>query len=158
MTPNPNTPPISDTAGLMSLGQNTDYKFEYDASLLESFENQNPDRSYCVQIWAPEFTSLCPKTGQPDFAGIYVEYEPELRLVESKSFKLYLGSYRNCGTFHEDVVNHIARDLMALLEPRWLYVRGEFTPRGGIAFWPEAFCSGTQAIPSGFPRRRSPMG
>ena len=89
-----------------------------------------------VKIEAPEFTSLCPLTGQPDFAEIIVEYQPNEWCVESKAFKLYLGSYRNQGEFHESIVNRITLDLVDLLHPAWLQVEGRFTPRGGIKFWP----------------------
>ncbi|MGH2564197.1 MAG: preQ(1) synthase, partial [Ginsengibacter sp.] len=89
-----------------------------------------------VKIVSPEFTSLCPKTGQPDFATIVVEYQPDNWCVESKSLKLYLMGYRNFGEFHESCVQRIANDLVQLLSPRWLVVEGQFTPRGGIPFWP----------------------
>ncbi|MCT6881667.1 MAG: preQ(1) synthase, partial [Snodgrassella alvi] len=85
-----------------------------------------------------EFTSLCPKTGQPDFATIYINYLPRLRMVESKSLKLYLFSFRNHGDFHEDCVNIIMKDLIALMQPKYIEVYGEFTPRGGIAIHPYA--------------------
>lgn len=96
-----------------------------------------------VSIRTPEFTSLCPKTGQPDFATIAIEYIPRARCVESKSLKLYLMSFRNVGEFHEACVARIARDLIELLDPDSLTVRGEFTPRGGIPFWPEVTYSRT---------------
>ena len=91
-----------------------------------------------VHIEVPEFTSLCPVTGQPDFAKIIIEYTPELLCVESKSLKLYLMSYRNHGEFHEACVMRICNDLVIGLDPRWIRVIGEFTPRGGIPFWPTA--------------------
>jgi len=90
-----------------------------------------------IKITAPEFTSLCPMTGQPDFATIKIRYRPRDWCVESKSLKLYLMSFRNSGEFHESCVGRIANDLVALLDPDFLRVRGEFTPRGGIPFWPD---------------------
>jgi 7-cyano-7-deazaguanine reductase len=114
-----------------------------DKSVLERFPSpfavSNP--SGCagtVTITAPEFTSLCPLTGQPDFATIVVEYIPRKWCVESKAWKLYLGSFRSQGEFHESCVNRMCNDLIELLDPEWIKVTGQFTPRGGIAFWPEA--------------------
>lgn len=92
-----------------------------------------------ITIVAPEFTSLCPKTGQPDFATIRIEYAPLSYCVESKSLKLYLGSFRQEGMFHEACVNRICADLVGLLDPYWINVTGEFSPRGGISFWPNAW-------------------
>lgn len=89
-----------------------------------------------VELQCPEFTSLCPKTKQPDFAKITIRYSPNKRLVESKSLKLYLFSYRNHGSFHENCVNQIAKDLFALMDPFWLEVRGDFGARGGISINP----------------------
>lgn len=122
------------------------YSFdEPDAGVLEAFDNpaaddgQNPAAAHMtIEIEAPEFTTLCPITGQPDFATIRVEYEPDALCVESKSFKLYLLGFRNFGTFHEACVTRICNDLVALLQPHYLRVVGEFTPRGGISFWPVA--------------------
>lgn len=115
-----------------------------DVSLLETFaspfstEQPAATEGYfsLVTITAPEFTSLCPKTGQPDFATIVITYKPDQLCVESKSLKLYLGSFRNMGEFHEGCVARIARDLIALMRPFSLSVEGQFTPRGGIKFWP----------------------
>lgn len=132
---------------LKALGEGqTRYAYDgADASLLERFPNPQANTELnpfaaelVVEITAPEFTSLCPKTGQPDFATIVVLYEPDEHCVESKSFKLYLGSFRNDGMFHEAVVARICNDLVGLLEPKWLRVQGQFTPRGGIKFWPTA--------------------
>jgi 7-cyano-7-deazaguanine reductase len=100
---------------------------------LESFPNRHPRRDYVVTLTTDEFTCVCPATGQPDFARIIVEYTPGERIVESKSFKLYLWSYRDEGVFHEHVVNVILEDLVAAIEPRWCRVTGEFAARGGIA-------------------------
>lgn len=128
---------------LKALGSDTVYKYDgADASLLETFPSPfKGDEAIAgsIQIEAPEFTSLCPKTGQPDFAKIVVDYMPNDLCVESKSFKLYLGSFRNVGMFHEACVQKICRDLATLLKPLALTVRGEFTPRGGIPFWPTAY-------------------
>jgi len=125
---------------LTHLGSATVYTYDApDASLLEYFPAPFDPRLKCnVNIVSSEFTSLCPKTGQPDFATIVVDYQPNERCVESKSYKLYLGSFRMHGEFHESCVNRIACDLIALLDPLWLRVEGRFTPRGGIPFWPTA--------------------
>lgn len=116
----------------------TTYLYDYDPSQLEYFENKHPDNDYVVKFNAYEFTSLCPKTGQPDFATIHIKYIPAQKMVESKSLKLYLFSFRNHGDFHEDCVNIIMKDLVKLLEPKYLEVKGLFTPRGGIAIHPFA--------------------
>jgi len=125
--------------GLTHLGsEKTKYIFDYDPNLLEAFDNKHPENDYFVRFNCPEFTSLCPITGQPDFATIYINYIPDKKLVESKSLKLYLFSFRNHGDFHEDVVNVIMKDLIKLLEPKYIEVIGEFTPRGGISIYPFA--------------------
>ena len=122
--------------GVSLLGNKTAYKSDYAPEVLESFPNKHPQNDYWVKFNCPEFTSLCPMTGQPDFATIYISYVPYERLVESKSLKLYLFSFRNHGDFHEDVVNIIMKDLVKLLEPRYLEVWGKFLPRGGISIDP----------------------
>jgi 7-cyano-7-deazaguanine reductase len=99
---------------------------------LETFPNPNPERDYEISFEAPEFTCFCPMTGQPDFATIRIRYVPDERCVELKSLKLYLWSFRDEGTFHEAVTNRIANDLIAALDPRYLYVEGDFYVRGGI--------------------------
>lgn len=116
-----------------------------DAGLLEAFDSpfygvaKNPSGAKpAIHIEAPEFTSLCPITGQPDFAAIVIDYIPRKKCVESKSLKLYLMGFRMSGQFHEACVNRIANDLVKLLDPVWLKVEGRFTPRGGISFWPSA--------------------
>lgn len=134
--------------GLKALGNSAVNKPLYekegvDKTLLEKFPSPfktiNPSGcSGTVEITAPEFTSLCPLTGQPDFATIVVEYEPDEFCVESKAWKLYLGSFRHQGEFHEACVNRICNDLVELLQPNWITVVGQFTPRGGISFWPTA--------------------
>ena len=120
----------------MLLSNKTEYKFGYEPSILETFENPHPGNDYWIRFNCPEFTTLCPITGQPDFATIYINYIPCKRMVESKSLKLYLFSFRNHGAFHEDCVNIIMKDLVALMEPKYLEVWGEFSPRGGISIYP----------------------
>lgn len=123
--------------GISLLGnQGTVYPGVYTPGLLESFENKHPNRDYFVKFNCPEFTSLCPMTGQPDFAAIYISYIPDRLMVESKSLKLYLFSFRNHGDFHEDCINIIMNDLIELMNPRYIEVWGKFTPRGGISIDP----------------------
>ena len=124
--------------GLKALGSNTTYHNTYNPQLLESFENKHPNNDYWVRFNCPEFTSLCPITGQPDFAEIRISYIPGKRMVESKSLKLYLFSFRNHGDFHEDCVNIIMKDLIRLLDPKYIEVTGLFLPRGGISIHPYA--------------------
>ncbi|HZK94079.1 MAG TPA: preQ(1) synthase [Prolixibacteraceae bacterium] len=121
---------------LKSLGKSTGYEFSYSPEVLDTFENRHPENDYWVKFNCPEFTSLCPITGQPDFAAIYISYIPDVKMVESKSLKLYLFSFRNHGGFHEDCVNIIMKDLIKLMEPRYIEVWGKFTPRGGISIDP----------------------
>lgn len=99
---------------------------------LETFDNPKPQRDYVIRMRMPEFTCLCPKTGQPDFATLHLDYIPDQRCVELKSLKLYLWSYRDKGAFHEAVTNELADKLVGLLEPRFLRLRAEFYVRGGI--------------------------
>ena len=101
-------------------------------SLLETFENQYPERDYKIQIVAPEFTSVCPKTGQPDFGVITITYTPRAKCVELKSLKLYLQSFRNEGIFYENVTNSILDDLVAVITPQWMKIEAAFSARGGI--------------------------
>ena len=124
--------------GLRLLGNETEYASSYNPSVLETFENRHPDNDYWVQFNCPEFTSLCPVTGQPDFAEIKIMYLPDKRMVESKSLKLYLFSFRNHGDFHEDCVNVIMKDLVKLMQPKYIEVLGLFVPRGGISIYPYA--------------------
>lgn len=124
--------------GLKSLGKKTVYRDDYAPQVLETFENRHKENDYWVRFNCPEFTSLCPITGQPDFAEIRISYIPGDRMVESKSLKLYLFSFRNHGDFHEDCVNTIMKDLVRLMEPKYIEVTGYFTPRGGISIWPYA--------------------
>lgn len=125
------------TKDLTLLGnQNVTYSQDYCPEVLETFENKHPDNDYFVKFNCPEFTSLCPITGQPDFATIYISYVPNIRMVESKSLKLYLFSFRNHGDFHEDCVNIIMKDLIRLMDPKYIEVWGKFLPRGGISIDP----------------------
>ena len=124
--------------GLQQLGRKTEYKMTYAPEVLETFENKHKDNDYWVQFNCPEFTSLCPITGQPDFDEIKIMYLPAERMVESKSLKLYLFSFRNHGDFHEDCVNIIMDDLIKLMDPRYIEVVGLFVPRGGISIHPYA--------------------
>lgn len=126
-------------AGVTLLGDTgVKYPDKYAPEVLETFVNKHPGREYLVTFTCPEFTSLCPKTGQPDFARIIINYIPRERMVESKSLKLYLFSFRNHGDFHEDCINIILNDLVWLMDPRYIEVRGIFTPRGGISIYPFA--------------------
>ena len=119
------------------LGRNhIEYKSDYNPEVLETFPNKHPDNDYFVKFNCPEFTSLCPITGQPDFATVYISYIPDKIMVESKSLKLYLFSFRNHGDFHEDCMNIIMKDLVKLMAPRYIEVWGKFTPRGGISIDP----------------------
>jgi len=123
---------------LTLLGGKADYKTDYTPQVLETFINKHPENDYWVHFECPEFTSLCPITGQPDFATIQIAYIPAEKMVESKSLKIYLFSFRNHGAFHEDCVNIIMKDLIALMEPKYIEVTGLFTPRGGISIYPYA--------------------
>ena len=135
---------MADIEGLTLLGQaKTEYPQHYAPHLLERFPNRYPEHEYEIVLDCPEFTCLCPITGQPDFARLTIRYSPLAFLVESKSLKLYLFSFRNQGTFNEEVVNRIAGDLFALLQPRWLDVQGDFLPRGGIAIKPRVRLTGS---------------
>lgn len=128
---------------LKALGQSARNKKLYKTDephpeVLETFDSpffltQRPQ----VHIEVPEFTSLCPITGAPDFAKIIIDYIPDMKCVESKSAKLYFFGFRNFGSFHEAIVARICRDFVEVLAPKWIRVKGEFTPRGGIPFWPE---------------------
>lgn len=125
--------------GVSLLGnQNTHYQYNYNPSVLETFINKHQDNDYMVTFTCPEFTSLCPKTGQPDFAEIIINYIPDKKMVESKSLKLYLFSFRNHGDFHEDCTNIIMKDLINLMDPKYIEVKGNFLPRGGISILPFA--------------------
>ena len=116
----------------------TVYRDDYAPEVLETFKNKHPGNDYMVTFNCPEFTSLCPITGQPDFAEIVINYIPNELMVESKSLKLYLFSFRNRGDFHEDCINIIMKDLKKLMSPKYIEVKGIFTPRGGISIYPFA--------------------
>lgn len=117
----------------LPLGRKTDYLFDNPQySSLHAIDNPHCDVDYVVRLSCPEFTSLCPITSQPDFAHIIVDYLPEKKIVESKSLKLYLFSYRNHGSFHEDCTVKIAKDIIKTIKPKWLRISGYWFPRGGI--------------------------
>ncbi len=116
----------------------TNYENNYSPKLLEAFENKNPKKIAWTTFVCTEFTSLCPKTGQPDFAKVFINYIAGEKMVESKSLKMYLFSFRNHGDFHEDCIQKICDDIVKLIKPNYIEVVGEFTPRGGIAIFPFA--------------------
>lgn len=116
--------------------QKVSYPQDYSPEVLETFPNKHTDNDYFVKFNCPEFTSLCPITGQPDFAAVYISYIPDRLMVESKSLKLYLFSFRNHGDFHEDCMNIIMKDLIKLMDPKYIEVWGKFLPRGGISIDP----------------------
>lgn len=127
----------NETNKLTLLGnKDVEYKSDYCPEVLETFVNKHCENDYFVKFNCPEFTSLCPITGQPDFATIYISYIPDELMVESKSLKLYLFSFRNHGDFHEDCVNIIMKDLIKLMNPKYIEVWGKFLPRGGISIDP----------------------
>jgi 7-cyano-7-deazaguanine reductase len=130
-----------DEAPLTQLGRQVDQPASPDAAVLERAPNPQAGTLYLARFTAPEFTSLCPVTGQPDFARLVIDYAPADWLIESKSLKLYLGSFRNHGGFHEDVTLSIAKKIVAVAEPTWLRIGGYWYPRGGIpidVFWQTA--------------------
>ena len=118
---------------MKSLGKKTSYQLgNVDKKILEKVPNPHQDVDYAVSFSCPEFTSICPITGQPDFAHLVIDYVPEKSILESKSLKLYLFSYRNHGAFHEDCTVQIAKDIIACVKPKWLRIGGYWYPRGGI--------------------------
>ena len=123
---------MTDTAGITQLGQAVGIPMSPGEAVLERVANPHPTERYCVRFAAPEFTSLCPLTGQPDFAHLVIDYVPNKFLVESKSLKLYLGSFRNHGAFHEDCTVGIALRLIKEAKPKWMRISGYWYPRGGI--------------------------
>lgn len=132
--------------GVTLLGnQNTNYPETYAPEILEIFPNKNPDNDAWTTFVCTEFTSLCPMTGQPDFAKVFINYIADKKMVESKALKLYLFSFRNHGDFHEDCINKICEDLNKIMKPKYIEVIGEFTPRGGIAIYPFASRSNSSA-------------
>ena len=129
---------MTDVSSLSQLGRQVDAPQNPEEAVLEKVPNGNQGTDYVVRFTAPEFTSLCPMTGQPDFAHIVIDYIPEAHLVESKSLKLFLHSFRNHGAFHEDCSVYIAKRLVELLQPKWLRIGAYWYPRGGIpidVFW-----------------------
>jgi 7-cyano-7-deazaguanine reductase len=126
--------------------QQSHYPDQYAPEVLEAFDNKNPGKVAWTSFICTEFTSLCPKTGQPDFAKVFINYIADKKMVESKSLKLYLFSFRNHGDFHEDCIQKICDDLVALMKPEYIEVVGEFTPRGGIAIYPYASYASSKKI------------
>ncbi len=123
---------MSKTVGLTQLGSKAELPASPEAAVLESAPNPHPGTDYLVRFTAPEFTSLCPMTGQPDFAHLVVDYVPARKIVESKSLKLFLGSFRNHGAFHEDCTVTIGKRIEQAIKPKWLRIGGYWYPRGGI--------------------------
>ena len=131
--PKPDPPERPGTEDLTLLGHSgASFPASPDEAVLETFANRSPQRAYWITLDTHDFSSLCPVTGQPDFARIQIRYVPSARCVETKSLKFYLASFRNTRAFNEDVVNRIADDLLAACAPQRLVVRGEFSARGGI--------------------------
>ena len=122
----------TETENLTQLGAPAEFPASPDEAVLESVPNPRPDRQYLIRFTCPEFTSLCPMTGQPDFAHLVIDYVPAELIVESKSLKLFLGAFRNHGAFHEDCTVAIAERLEADLSPGWLRIGGYWYPRGGM--------------------------
>ena len=147
---------MSEKPELSLLGRPAELPASPDEAVLEAVPNPHPDVDYVARFAAPEFTSLCPVTGQPDFAHLVIDYIPDELLVESKSLKLFLSSFRNHGAFHEDCTVAIGRRLADLLEPKWLRIGGYWYPRGGIpidVFWqtgapPEGLWLPDQGVPT----------
>jgi 7-cyano-7-deazaguanine reductase len=150
----------TDLSSLTQLGQETRFPASPEEAVLETVGNPHPGEHYLVRLTCPEFTSLCPVTGQPDFAHLVIDYVPKERLMESKSLKLFLGAFRNHGVFHEDCTLTIARRLEATLEPVWLRIGGYWFPRGGMpidVFWqtgepPAGLWLPDQGVPTYRPR------
>ena len=133
----------TDTSKLKQLGEHSPLPKSPDEAELERVDNPHPDVDYCARFTCPEFTSLCPVTGQPDFAHLVIDYVPGNWLVESKSFKLYLASFRNHGAFHEDCTVGVGKRLLKLLEPKFIRIGGYWYPRGGMpidVFWQSGDC------------------
>jgi len=131
MSQDPIKPGMEDLSLLKK--NHSDYPTRPEDAELESFSNTHPNRDYVICFDCPEFTAICPITGQPDFGNIQIEYIPAERCIESKSLKLYLGSFRNHGAFHEAVTNQILDALVEACAPKWMKITGNFRPRGGIA-------------------------
>ena len=117
----------------LNLGQKTNYQLDkIDSKILQSVDNPHTDVTYSIRFSCPEFTSICPITGQPDFAHLVIDYVPNKKIIDSKALKLYLFSFRNHGAFHEDCTVQIAKDIIACIKPKWLRIGGYWYPRGGI--------------------------
>jgi 7-cyano-7-deazaguanine reductase len=117
----------------LNLGKKTKYPLnKVDQKILQNVANPHSDTDYVIRFSCPEFTSICPITGQPDFAHLVIDYLPDKKIIESKSLKLYLFSFRNHGAFHEDCTVQIAKDIIANIKPKWLRIGGYWYPRGGI--------------------------
>jgi 7-cyano-7-deazaguanine reductase len=131
-----------------SLGHKSKVPTKPSAKILESFDNQHQDSLYLVPLMCNEFTSICPMTGQPDFARFEVVYVPRVKMVESKSLKLYFFSFRNHGEFHEEVANRIFKDLWKLMDPKFMRIIADFSVRGGISIKPlvQKFATDSQDI------------
>ena len=140
--------------GLSLLGHPAKFPESPDAATLETFPNNNARRDYRITFESREFTSMCPVTGQPDFAQLRIEYVPDARCIETKSLKFYLASFRNTRAFNEAIVNRILDDLVAACHPRWALVHGEFAARGGIALTVDAEYPDRPAA-QGTPRKRA---
>jgi 7-cyano-7-deazaguanine reductase len=128
----------TDTTRLTQLGKPSAIPSMPEAAVLERVPDPHPDALYLARFTAPEFTSLCPVTGQPDFATVVIDYAPDRWLIESKSLKLFLQSFRNHGAFHEDCTVYVAKRIVDVAEPKWLRIAGFWAPRGGIpidVFW-----------------------
>jgi len=124
---------MSDKKNALKLGKETTYQLnKVDSKILQSVDNPHQDTDYVVRLSCPEFTSICPITGQPDFAHLVIDYLPSKKLVESKALKLYLFSFRNHGAFHENCTVQIAKDIIKCIKPKWLRIGGYWYPRGGI--------------------------
>lgn len=120
-------------ASSLNLGQKTEYQLhKIDNKILQNVPNPHLDVDYAIKFSCPEFTSICPITGQPDFAHLVIDYVPNKKIIESKSLKLYLFSFRNHGAFHEDCTVQIAKDIISCIKPKWLRIGGYWYPRGGI--------------------------
>lgn len=130
---------------LKALGATTSYPETYTRDILEVFDNRHPERDFWTLLECLEFSSLCPITGQPDWATVYIRYIADRKMIESKALKLYLHGFRNRGDFHEDVINLILIDLRDVMQPRYIEVLGIFHPRGGIAIHP--FANWGSAVP-----------
>ena len=156
--PRKSSKPLSDTSGLQ-LGRAVEWPTSPDAAKLDRVPNPQKDTNYVVRFTAPEFTSLCPVTGQPDFAHLMIDYVPGQWLLESKSLKLYVASFRNHGAFHEDCTVAIGKRIAAEIKPKWLRIGGYWYPRGGMpidVFWQAGRLPAGVAVMGGVMRAADP--